>query len=79
MIREADVDRSAATMNQRILIDSNRIGSVALWMGCEGLTLRRFVSALSLQTLHYEILTLQKYGSRFQKLHPGLPRVTQLS
>jgi hypothetical protein len=79
MVREADVDRPAAAMDEWVLVDSDCIGSVALWMRCEGLTLDHLVSVSSLRALHAEMLTLQKYGSMFQKLHPGLPRVIQSS
>jgi hypothetical protein len=51
MVREADVDRATVAMNQWILVDSDRIGSLALWMRCEGLALGCFLSASTSQTL----------------------------
>lgn len=39
MVREADIDRPTVAMNERILVDSDGIGSSALRMRREGLAL----------------------------------------
>jgi hypothetical protein len=62
-------------MDQWILIDSDRIGSVALWMRREGLTLGCFESASSPQTLGdaclYEVgEQVPKAPSRIAESHP---------
>jgi hypothetical protein len=67
MVREADVDRPAAAMDERVLIDSDRICSVALWMRCEGLALERLVSASS-----YPILQ-DTYFAKIRKHIPEAP------
>jgi hypothetical protein len=51
MVREADIDRPTVAMNQWVLIDTNRIGSVALWMRREGLALGCLLSVLIPTTL----------------------------
>jgi hypothetical protein len=75
MIREADVDRPAVAMDERVLIDPDRIRSVALWMGREGLALGHFVSASShsrLQNTHLAEIgeQLPKAPSRIAESHP---------
>lgn len=62
MVREADVDRPSVAMNEWILIDSDRIGSSALWMRCEGLALRRSLSATNSHLL--EDAYLDKIGKQ---------------
>lgn len=51
VVREADVDGPAVAVDEWILIDSDRIGSVALWMRRESLALRRYLSASTSQFL----------------------------
>ena len=45
MVREADVDGTTVAMDKWILIDADRVGSVALWMRREGLALKWPLSA----------------------------------
>jgi hypothetical protein len=75
MVREADIDRPAVAMDERVLIDSDRICSVALWMRCEGLALGQFVSASSFETLQDTHLAeigeqLPKAPSRIAESNP---------